>query len=109
MEEMEKGLKDLRGFAAPWPDPQSSWGQEHQLKNTHGAGHICGRRWPCWTSVGGEALNPEGIQCPCVEEFQGRRMGVGGWRSTHIEAEGMRWGFLKGRPEKGKTFENIQE
>jgi hypothetical protein len=35
-------------------------------------------------------------------------MGVGGWRSTLIEAGGgERWdrGFLKGRPGKGKTFE----
>jgi hypothetical protein len=27
----------------------------------HDAGHICGREWPCWTSVGGEALGPEGV------------------------------------------------
>lgn len=45
--------------------PQSSQGLNHQLKNTHGAthgtGHLCGRRWPCWTSVGGETLEPEGV------------------------------------------------
>jgi hypothetical protein len=34
-------------------------------------------------------------------------MGVGGWESTLIEAEGreMGWEFSKGRPGKGKTFE----
>jgi hypothetical protein len=39
MEELEKRLKELRGFAAPiggegsnsvnWPDPWSSWGLDH--------------------------------------------------------------------------------
>jgi hypothetical protein len=40
--------------------PWSSQELDHQPKNTHGvthdAGHICGRGWLCWTSVGGEAL-----------------------------------------------------
>jgi hypothetical protein len=44
---------------------QSSQRLDHQPKNTHGvthgAGDICGRGWPCWTSVGGEALGPEGV------------------------------------------------
>ena len=37
MEELEKGLKELKGFAAPCgehsvnrPDPRSSWGLDHQ-------------------------------------------------------------------------------
>ena len=45
MEELEKELKDLRGFKAPWREqqcqqarrPQSSQGLDHQPKNTHGA------------------------------------------------------------------------
>jgi hypothetical protein len=93
MEELEKGLKELRGFAAQWreqqcqqarrpPHPRSSRGLDHQPKNTHrathGAGHICGRRWLYWTLVGGEALEPEGVRCPSVGKCQGRRMGVGG-------------------------------
>ena len=84
----------------------SSWGLDHQPKSTHGAthgaGYICGRGWPCWTSVGGEALRPEGVQCPSVGEFQGGRMGVVEWG-----AGGGEWdrGFLKGRSGKGKTFE----
>jgi hypothetical protein len=47
-------------------------------KNAYGAGHICGREWPCWTSVGEEAFGPSGVQCPSVGECQDRRMGVGG-------------------------------
>ena len=35
--------------------------------------------------MGGEALGPEGVQCPSVGECQGGRMGVGGWGSTLIE------------------------
>jgi hypothetical protein len=73
MEELEKGLKELRGFAAPWREqqyqlarcPESSQELDHQPKNTHGAthgsGHICGRAWSCWTSVGGEAFGLEGF------------------------------------------------
>ena len=38
--------------------------------------------------MGGEALGPEGVQCPSVGECQGGRMGVGEWGSTLIEAGG---------------------
>ena len=62
--------------------PWSSQGLDHQPKNTHGvthgAGYICGRGWPCWTSVGEEALGPEGVQCPSVGVCQGGKTGVGG-------------------------------
>jgi hypothetical protein len=63
--------------------PWSFQGLDHQPKSTcegiHGSGCICGRGWPCWTSVGGEALGPEVIGCPSVEEYQGRKGGgVGG-------------------------------
>ena len=68
MEELEKGLKELWGFVAPWKEQQCQQARfprtptegTHGL--THGAGHICGRGWPCWTSVGGEALEPEGVR-----------------------------------------------
>jgi hypothetical protein len=118
MEELEKRLKELRGFATlstgqiPW----SFQGLEHQPKNTHGGthgfGHICGRGWPCWTSVEREALGPEGVQCPSIEEH--RRCGVGdrnGWvggvapSQRQGREEGWVRGFLKGGPGKGKTFE----
>jgi hypothetical protein len=58
--------------------------------------------------VGGEVLGPESVQCPSVEECQGRKTGVvGGWLSTLIEAGGggCDRGFPKGRPGKGETFE----
>jgi hypothetical protein len=52
---------------------QSSQELDHEQKNihevTHGTGHICGRRWPCWTSVGREALGPVGIQWPTIGEY----------------------------------------
>ena len=52
-----------------------------------------------------EALGPEGVQFPSVGECLGKNMGVGGWKSTLIEAGEVEWEFLKGRPGKGKTFE----
>jgi hypothetical protein len=64
--------------------PRSSRGRDHQPKNTHGVtdgtGHICDRRWPCWTLVGGETLRPEGVLCLSVGECQGGRMRVVEWR-----------------------------
>ena len=33
--------------------------------------------------MGGEALGPEGVQCPLVVEYQGRKTGVGGWVREH--------------------------
>jgi hypothetical protein len=71
MEELEKGLKKLRGFAAlgggysvNWQNPGRSQGLDHQPMSTHGGTHgsgcICGREGPCWISVGGAALGPEG-------------------------------------------------
>ena len=64
---------------------RSSQGLDHRSKGTHGgthgSSHICGRGWPCWTSVGGEALGPEGVQCPSIGECQGERMGE--WVEEH--------------------------
>jgi hypothetical protein len=47
MGELEKGLNELRGFAAPWGEyqyqlarlPQSSQRLDHQPKSTHGEIH----------------------------------------------------------------------
>jgi hypothetical protein len=71
VEELEKGLKELKGFAAPYeeqhqpgPSPHhpSSQGLNHQPKSIHGGSHgsscICSRGWPCQASMGGEALGP---------------------------------------------------
>jgi hypothetical protein len=119
MEELEKGLKELRGFAAPWREqqcqqarpPWSSWGLDHQPKNTYGAtyggDHIYGRGWSCWILVGGEALGSEGVRCPSIGGCQGGKTEMGGWGSTLRGSREGEWarGFLKGRPGKGKTFE----
>jgi hypothetical protein len=69
MEELEKGLRELRSLQLRRKnnninqlDPQNSQGLNHQPKSTHGgtngSKHICSRGWPCWTSVGREALDP---------------------------------------------------
>jgi hypothetical protein len=94
MEELEKGLKELRGLQphrenhinqpGPLPPhPQSSQGLSHQPKSTHGgthdSSHICSRGWPCWPSMRGEALDPVKVQCSSIGEFEGREAGVGGW------------------------------
>ena len=69
-----KGTEGAEGVCSPMVEVTVSTGQtslssqglDHQPKNTHGgthgAGHICGRVWPCWSSMGGEALRPESIQ-----------------------------------------------
>jgi hypothetical protein len=48
--------------------PQSSQGLNHKLKSTYGGAHVsgrvCGRGWPCWTSVGGAALGPVVFDAP---------------------------------------------
>jgi hypothetical protein len=33
--------------------------------------------------VGGEALGPEGVRCPSVEQCKGEKIGVGGWLGKH--------------------------
>ena len=55
-------------------------------KEIHDAGHTCGRGWPCWTSVGGQAIEPEDVQCPSVGDARAESCEwVGGW-NTLIEA-----------------------
>jgi hypothetical protein len=66
MEELEKGLKELRGFCSPMEGTTVSTGQiplsfqelDHQPKKSHGVTHGSGciyvKGWTCWTSVGGE-------------------------------------------------------
>jgi hypothetical protein len=92
--------------------PLSSQGLNHQPKSsthggTHGSSHICSRGWLYLASMGREALGPVKAECPSVGEYQGSEVGVGGWRSTLIEAgeEGRGWGFAEGKQGKGITFE----
>jgi hypothetical protein len=42
---------------------------------------ICGRGWPSLPSMGGEALGPGKILCPCSREFQAQEAGVNGLQS----------------------------
>jgi hypothetical protein len=72
-EELEKGMEELRGFAAPWreqrchqtrpPGAPRDWTTIQRVLmegQTHGSSSIFGRGWPCCTSVGGESLGNEG-------------------------------------------------
>jgi hypothetical protein len=63
--------------------PQSSQGLNHQAKSTHGvmdgSSYVYSRGWPCWASMGGEALGPVKTQCTNVGEWPGG--GGGGGRS----------------------------
>jgi hypothetical protein len=80
MKELEKQLKDLKGFAVPQEKqqyqptrpPQSFQGLNHQSKSTHGvthgSSHIGSRGWPCWASTGREALVPVKAKFPSVGE-----------------------------------------
>jgi hypothetical protein len=69
MEELEKGLKELKGLATHRknnninpPDPQSSQGLSHQPRRTHGETHgsihIWSRGWPCQATTGGKFIDP---------------------------------------------------
>jgi hypothetical protein len=70
---------------------QSSQGLNHQPKSTpggtHGSSCICIRGWPCWTSMGREALSPEKAPCSSVVECQDRKAEVGGFvrRGRRVE------------------------
>ena len=54
-----------RAMASTGQTPGAPRGLDHQPKNTHGGTHgsgcNCGRAWPCCTSVGRQALGPEGV------------------------------------------------
>jgi hypothetical protein len=106
MGELGKGLKELRGFTVLWREQQcqlarspphprvpKDWTTKQRL---HMEGPMtlatCVRGWPCWTSVGDEALGPEGVRGPSVGEWEGREAGVGGWGNTLIEARAGRIG-----------------
>jgi hypothetical protein len=65
------------------PPAQSSQGLNHQPKSTHGgphgSSHICNRGWPCWASVGGEALGSVKARYLSVRESQDGEVGMCGW------------------------------
>jgi hypothetical protein len=59
----------------------------------------------CWTSVGGETLEPEAVQCPTVGKCECRKVGGGGRDLHRGRGGGMGWGFPEGRPGKRIIFE----
>jgi hypothetical protein len=118
MEELEKELMDLKGFATHRknnninqldPPPQSSQELNHKPKSTHGGSHgssyICSRGWHCWTSMGGETLGPGKASCPSVGECQGGEVGVGGrvgeYPHRSREREDGIGDFQRGNQERG--------
>jgi hypothetical protein len=92
VEELEKELKELRGFATPWgraivltiQTTRSSRGLDHQPQSTHGATHgrTCGRGWPCWHQWEELPLSLR-VEFPSVGKFQGGKTGMGEWVGEH--------------------------
>jgi hypothetical protein len=80
MEELEKGLKELRGFAAQWAEQQCQWARPTEPPGdwtTNQRVHMEGPTAPAvyvvadglvGTSVGEVALGPVGVRCPSVGE-----------------------------------------
>ena len=110
MEELEKGPKELKGFASPQEEqqyelkyPQSSQGLNHQPKSTHGRtpSCICSRGWPNWSSMRGEALGSVKALCSSIGECQGREVGVGGLVSSGRVEE---IGVFEGETRKGDNI-----
>jgi hypothetical protein len=86
MEELKKGLKELKGICNPIGRTtllinQPSQGLNHQPRSTHHGTHgsscICSRGWPSRSSMGEEALGSVKALCPSVEECKGREVGEG--------------------------------
>jgi hypothetical protein len=97
MEELEKGPKELKGFAAPelprtnppnkeytWRDP---WLQPHMQRRMEDG--------LCWLSMRKEALGPIRVQYPSIGECWEQETGVGG----------LGGGAPEGKPGKEITFE----
>jgi hypothetical protein len=78
----------------------------HQSKKTDGgtcdSSCICSRRWPSWSSMGGEALVPVKTICPSIGECHDREWEWVGWEARGV---GRDRGFLEGKLGKGVTFE----
>ena len=62
--------------------------------------YVCGRGWPCGTSVGGEALGPVGVRRPDVGECQCGKMRVGEWVGEHPHRDIGRGNGIRG-PQRG--------
>jgi hypothetical protein len=93
VEEMEKGLRELRGFAAPWreqqcqqprhPDPELLVTGPPTKEYTWSDPWSWPHMWQKMALL--DISGPEGVQCPSIGKCKDGRMGVGGWGSTLIE------------------------
>jgi len=92
MKELEKGLKKLKRFAAPWIEQQYQLTRPLELPGTKPPTkeytwreyiHVCSRGWHCLASIGREALGPVKACFPNVGDCQGVQLGVGGWEEEH--------------------------
>jgi len=84
VEEVEKRLKELKGFATPrktnnvnQPEPSELPGTKLTNKETHGFSCICNKGWHCLASIEGEDLGPVNAHFPSVGECQGGVVGGG--------------------------------
>jgi hypothetical protein len=117
MEELEKGLKELRCLqphggsnSVNRPDPPKLLGtgpptKEYTWKAPLDWPHMW-QKMPCWTLVGGKALVPDSVRCHSVGLCQGRKIGVCVGESTLLEAGGGEMGYevSKGETWKGETL-----
>jgi hypothetical protein len=94
---------------------QRSQGLNHQPRSTHigahGSSYLCSRGWTCRASMVGEALDPVNAWCPSVGEFEERKVGVGGWVYTFIEAGGggMEYRVSVGENREGNNIWNVNK
>ena len=91
---MEKGLKELRGFAAPWREQQCKPARPPGAPRdwtTNQRVHMEGPMAPAayvakdglWDISGRRALGTVKVRCPSVGEWKCREVGVGGWKGEY--------------------------
>jgi hypothetical protein len=120
MKGLEKGLKELKGFATHrknninHPDPPELTETKPPTKEYTWrdlwfiCSSICSRGWPCWASMGGEGLGLVKARCPSVGELEAGKVGVCRWMGEHSHRSRGREGCDRGLPGKkrgkGITF-----
>jgi hypothetical protein len=112
MKALEKGLKDLRGFAGPWREQQCQQTRPPRAPGDWISNQRIHMEWPmelatyvvkdCFVGISGRrGLWAWGVfDTPSVGGCKGGKMGVGGWGSTLIEAGAGGWD--RGDLERGK-------
>jgi hypothetical protein len=87
VEKLEKRLKELKGLQLHRKHSNIKQPELLECKptskgytrGTHGSNHICSRGWPCWASMGEEALGLRRLDASVKGEFEGQEAGMGGW------------------------------